>query len=92
MILPFDAPEGYSYEIEEEYAVRYARVWLLNHKYDFVHNDGEPTRSVYCFINKKSGKFYAPITHKKVGQETSPEYMTPYSGMRRLNDVTQLSD
>lgn len=54
------APAGYSYTVERMSPL-VSRVWL-NHERDYVHAEGEPVRTVFCFI--KGDKCYAAKNYK----------------------------
>ena len=84
-------PEGYSYTYDQ-FNKTTIRIWIHNHKFDFVHmEDGKPPKSVWGFHRPKTGKFYSPINHKKIGKEVKLEETTPYSGMLlNLNPLEQV--
>lgn len=84
-------PEGYEYYIDT-FNKTTKRIWIINNRFNFVHMNGEgQPKSVWGFYRPKTGKFYSPINHKKVGKEVKLEETTPYSGMLlNLNPLEQV--
>ena len=54
------APKGYHYSVEQVSPLL-QRVWL-HHERPYVYAEGEPVRTVYCFV--KSGRVHAPKNFK----------------------------
>ena len=59
-------PEGYSYEYTL-FKRNVTAIWLRNHSV-FTYTTDSP-RTIWGFFNSKTGKYYAPVNHKKVGKE-----------------------
>ena len=57
-----DEPDGYHYSVEQVSPLVH-RVWLHHHR-EYSYKDGEPVKTVYCFI--KGGKVYPPQNYKKM--------------------------
>lgn len=75
------APDGYEYVIDD-FNTTTKRIWILNRSREFIYREGAgPPRSVWGFLKPKTGKFYAPINHKKVGKEVDLKETSPYSAM-----------
>ena len=68
MKVPHSCPDGYSYEYEKNYKRNITRIWVRN-SYEFLYNNGEPTKTVWGFYDNKKEKFYAPINSKQIGKE-----------------------
>ncbi len=56
-----EPPEGYSYEVDPVSKL-ITRVWLHHHK-PYLYNQGEPVKTVYCFVKGK--KVYPPSNAKR---------------------------
>lgn len=78
MEFPHKAPDGYSYEFEENYKRKYTRIWLKHH-YPYLYKNGEPVRTVWGFYCK--GKYYSPINAKDVGKEVDITTTRAYTAM-----------
>ena len=76
---PHIAPEGYSYETVQ-FKRNIIAVWLLCHR-RYIYNGGSPTRTIWGFWSSKTGKYYAPINSKTVGQEVEIENTRNYTAM-----------
>ena len=75
-------PEGYEYYIDS-FNASTKRIWIINNTREFVYKEGKgQPRSVWGFYKPKSGKYYAPINHKKVGKEVDIHDTTPFSAMQ----------
>ena len=87
-----DAPEGYSYEVEQVSKL-IARVWLHHHK-QYLYKQGEPVKTVYCFVKGK--KVYPPANakHAKARSLCSIVDLSSQSPYTTLNthDWTVLTD
>ena len=59
-------PEGYSYEVEE-HKRNLLSIWIWDHR-EYIFNDDD-VKCIWGFYNPKTGKYYAPINHKKCGDE-----------------------
>ena len=73
------APKDYSYEVEE-FKRGIFSIWLHCHR-EFDYNNGKPTRTIWGFWSRKSGKFYSPINAKTVGKEVDVHKTTSYTSM-----------
>lgn len=76
---PHDAPEGYSYYVEQ-FNTRLQRIMLRCHR-EFAYNQGKPTATVWGFYNPKKKTFYAPVNAKTVGDLVNIEDTRDYSAM-----------
>jgi len=56
-----DAPPGYHYSVEQVSKL-IQKVWL-HHEYDYVYAEGDPVKTVYCFV--KGDKVHPPKDHKQ---------------------------
>ena len=76
------APDGFEYYIDT-FNKTTKRIWIINNTRDFIYMEGKgQPRSVWGFYKPKTKKYYAPINHKKVGQEVDIRKTTPYSAMQ----------
>ena len=86
--LPFRAPEGYWYEIEE-FKRNMAAIWLCNDRYWLFKNE-KGHRTIHSFYDMKKKQWLAPINAKKPGNPVKPEDMRPYTAMPlNLNPLMQ---
>ena len=72
-------PEGYSYEVKE-FKRNVISIWLRNHSVFSYTSD--PVRTIWGFYNTKTTKYYAPINHKKCGDEVSFSDTRSYTAMQ----------
>jgi len=63
---PHQPPKGYSYEFEQ-FKRNVVAIWLRNHGV-FSYTTEQP-RTIWGFVNTKTGKYYAKIKTKKIGKE-----------------------
>ena len=77
--LPFEAPKGYYYRVHE-FKRNYVSIWLYNTQ-KFLYNNGEVSKTIHSFYNYKTGKWYAPLTPNRVGDEVQIENIRPYTAM-----------
>ena len=77
--LPFEAPEGYWYEVEEAKR-NIAAVWLCNDRFWLFKNE-KGHRTIHSFYHLKKHVWMAPINAKKEGKVVEPKDMTPYTAM-----------
>ncbi len=76
---PHEAPDGYSYEIEE-FNTRTVRIVLRHHcKYDY--NLGKPVKTVWGFYSPKKGTYHSPINYNRVGNVVDVKKTTKYTSM-----------
>ena len=75
-----NAPEGYSYEVEE-FKRNVIAIWIRNH-YQFVYNGGDSIRSIWGFFNTKTESYHAPINATKQGDSVEFKDTSPYSAMQ----------
>ena len=54
---------------------------MLVHHADYVYAEGKEVRTVWGFINKKTGAVHAPINAKKPGNVVDKLKVTPYTTM-----------
>lgn len=64
--LPYQAPEGYYY-IVEDLKRGWKGIWLCTNRH-FSYTT-ETVKTIHSFYEEKTGKFYAPINSKKPGKE-----------------------
>ena len=76
---PHKPPKGYEYWTDE-FNTNFTRIWIRNKTRHFLYCGGHPS-SVWGFYNKKSGEYYSPINHKKVGKVVNIALTSPYSAM-----------
>ena len=74
-----DAPEGYSYEVEE-FKRNVISIWLLHHQIFSYTSD--PVRTIWGFYNTKKREYFAPINSKKCGSKVIITDTTPYTSMK----------
>ena len=80
MEFPHKAPDGFSFEFEENYKRKYTRIWLKHH-YPYLYKNGETVRTVWGFYSPKTKKYYSPINAKDVGKEVDINTTRAYSAM-----------
>ena len=80
MEFPHKAPDGFSYEFEENFKRNITRIWLRHH-YKYLYNHGEPVRTVWGFYNVKNKKYFAPVNSKQVGKEVNIVDTRDYTAM-----------
>ncbi len=71
-------PKNHEYWTED-FSSKFVRIWIRNKKY-FTYCEGQPS-SVWGFQNKKTGEYYSPVNHKKVGKKVDLSQTSPYSAM-----------
>ena len=72
-------PKGYSYEVKD-YKRNVISIWLRDHReYSYTIDD---VRTIWGFYNTKTAKYYAPINHKKCGDEVRFSDTRPYTAMQ----------
>ena len=72
-------PKGYSYEVKD-YKRNVISIWLRDHReYSYTNDD---VRTIWGFYNPKTAKYYAPINHKKCGDEVSFSDTRSYTAMQ----------
>tara|TARA_R100001509_G_scaffold163841_1_gene139451 strand:+ start:379 stop:666 length:288 start_codon:yes stop_codon:yes gene_type:complete len=76
---PHLAPEGFEYW-SEDFNAKFTRIWIRNKTRYFTYCGGHPS-SIWGFVNKKTGAYYSPINHKKVGKVVDIALTSPYSAM-----------
>ena len=79
MEFPHKAPKNHEYWTDD-FSPKYLRIWIKNRSRYFQYCEGYPS-SVWGFMNKKTGEFYSPVNHKKVGKKVNPALTSPYSAM-----------
>ena len=73
------APEGYSYEVEE-FKRGVFSIWLrCHHRFDY--NMGKPTRTIWGFYDYKKCQFYSPVNSKTVGKVVDFKNTRNYTAM-----------
>lgn len=77
--LPYSAPDGYYYEVEE-FKRNVVRVWLCN-TYKFDYNNGAPTKTIHSFYNTKTKEYFAPINSKTIGSRVNIKETRNYTAM-----------
>ena len=81
--LPYDfphvAPKGMYYE-QTEFKRNVIAIWI-HYERRFNYNLGDPVRCIWGFWCSKTGKYYAPVNSKTVGDVVKLEDTTPYSAM-----------
>ena len=75
-----EPPEGYSYEVKEHKRNLLA-IWLCDHN-EYIFNSGAPVKCIWGFYNTKKQQYYAPINHKKCGDEVRFSDTRPYTAMQ----------
>lgn len=80
------APEGYSY-LTEDFNTKYKRIMLIHHR-DYVYAEGNEVKTVWGFINKKTGDVHAPINAKKPGKVVDKSSVTQYTAMPILQPLS----
>ena len=75
---PHLPPEGYEYW-SDDFNAKFTRIWIRNKTF-FNYCNGNPS-SVWGFVHKKTGEYYSPINHKKVGKVVDITLTSPYSAM-----------
>ena len=86
--LPFKAPEGYWYEVEEVKR-NIAAVWLCNDRFWLFKNE-RGHRTIHSFYHLKKKVWMKPVNAKKEGEVIEPTDMTPYSAHKpKLNPLMQ---
>tara|TARA_S200002703_G_scaffold53450_1_gene46215 strand:+ start:229 stop:501 length:273 start_codon:yes stop_codon:yes gene_type:complete len=80
------APEGYSY-LTEDFNTKYKRIMLIHHR-DYVYAEGKEVKTVWGFINKKTGQVHSPINAKKPGKVVDKSKVRSYTSMP-LKEVSQ---
>lgn len=81
---PHIAPEGYHYETEK-FKTNVIRVVLCCDR-TFCYNEGKSVRTVWGFVDTKSGQFFRPINYKKPGKVISGDVKdetTAYTSMKK---------
>ena len=75
------APDGTEYWCDD-FKSGVKRIWLQNRRFKFIYtgDDSYPS-TVWGFYKPKTGKFYAPINHKKVGKEVDLKDTSPWTSM-----------
>lgn len=74
-----NAPEGYSYEVED-FKRNVFSIWLRCHR-EFDYNLGKPTRTIWGFYNYKKCQFYSPVNSSTVGVEVDFKNTRNYTAM-----------
>ena len=76
------APEGTEYWCDD-FKSGVKRIWVQNRRFQFTYtgDDSYPS-SVWGFYKPKTGKFYAPINHKKMGKEVDIKDTSPWTAMQ----------
>ena len=80
------APEGYSY-LTEDFNTKYKRIMLIHHK-EYVYAEGKQVKTVWGFINKKTGNVHAPVNVKKPGKIVDKSKVTAYTAMQILQPLS----
>ena len=75
-----EPPEGYSYEVKEHKRNLLA-IWICDHN-EYVFNGGASIKCIWGFYNTKKQQYYAPINHKKCGDEVRFSDTRPYTAMQ----------
>ena len=73
-------PAGYRYEAIRKNASIVA-IWTVCNP-GFIYNDGNDIRCIWGFYNPKKQQYYAPINHKKSGDEVDISDTRPYTAMQ----------
>ena len=60
------APQGYSYEVEE-FKRNVFSIWLRCHR-NFDYNLGKSTRTIWGFYDYKKCQFFSPVNSSTVGK------------------------
>ena len=76
---PHEPPEGYHYEVEK-FKRNVVSIWL--HHPDHFTYTNDPVRTIWGFFDTKKECYYAPINHKKVGEEVSITDTRNYTSMQ----------
>ena len=77
---PHKAPEGFYYE-QTQFKRNVVAIWIHFDR-NFDYNNGKHTRSIWGFLNTKTGEYHAPVNSSTVGSVVKPEDTTPYSAMQ----------
>tara|TARA_B100000035_G_scaffold1041_1_gene882 strand:+ start:427 stop:717 length:291 start_codon:yes stop_codon:yes gene_type:complete len=75
-----EPPKGYSYEVKEHKRNLLA-IWICDHN-EYVFNSGAPVKCIWGFYSTKKQQYYAPINHKKCGEEVDISDTRPYTAMQ----------
>ena len=75
-----EPPKGYSYEVKE-HKRNLLSIWLCDHN-EYVFNSGATVKCIWGFYNTKKQQYYAPINHKKCGDEVRFSDTRPYTAMQ----------
>lgn len=71
-------PKDYQYH-QQDFNAKFIAIWLVcTRKFDY--NMGKPTKTIWGFVNKKTGEVHAPINAKTPGKVVTET--TPFSAMR----------
>jgi hypothetical protein len=77
--LPYSAPKGYYYQVEE-FKRNVVSIWLCNtHKFDY--NNGASTKTIHSFYNTKTKEYFAPINSKTIGSRVNISDTRPWTSM-----------
>ena len=76
---PHEPPEGYHYEVEK-FKRNVVSIWLC-HPDRFIYTN-DPVRTIWGFFDTKKECYYAPINHKKVGEEVGITDTRNYTSMQ----------
>ena len=75
-------PDGFEYTMDDFNSTT-KRIWIINHTQEFQYREGAgPPKSIWGFYKPKTGKFYAPINHKKMGKEVDIKDTSPWTAMQ----------
>ena len=73
------APIGYSY-LTEDFNAKFKRIMLIHHK-KYVYAENKEVKTVWGFINKKTGQIHAPVNAKKPGKVVDKSKVRSYTSM-----------
>ena len=78
-LLPYSAPDGYSYDYEE-FNASTIRIWLCCHR-KFDYNLGASTKTIHSFYKPKKRIYLAPVNAKTIGKQVDIDSTTAYTAM-----------
>lgn len=73
------APQGYSYEVEE-FKRNVFSIWLRCHR-NFDYNLGKSTRTIWGFYDYKKCQFFSPVNSSTVGKVVDFKTTRNYTAM-----------